>query len=54
MFVWQPFVVGASTDRTEAAILIDKQRNGVPTAKIPMRWDGERTTFFDTRGNDGW
>ena len=47
MFVWQPYVVGLSTDPSEAMIIIDKQRNGVPVAKIPMRWDGARTAYLD-------
>lgn len=49
MFVWQPFVVGAGVDKNEAEILIDKQRNGVPTALVPMRWEGTRTLFIDPR-----
>lgn len=47
MFVWQPFVCGAGVDKNEAEILIDKQRNGVPTALVPMRWEGTRTMFID-------
>ena len=47
MFVWQPYVAGASQDPSEAAILIDKQRNGIPVARVPMQWDGQRTAYID-------
>ena len=49
MFVWQPFVVGASNDPSEAAVIIDKQRNGKPVAKVRLGWDGERTHYIDPR-----
>lgn len=49
MFVWQPFIVGAGIDPSEAMIIIDKQRNGTPVAKAFMRWDGERTCYIDPR-----
>jgi replicative DNA helicase len=55
MFVWQPFIVGASTDPTEAMLIIDKQRNGTPVATVPLRWDGTKTRYVDPMwSSNGW